>query len=141
MSPEADKEITARLINWGLWAKGGIPKLGTPAFVEIMSEYFPQDTRIAPDEIDAQHIEEILSSLDIAGRGGMNWGDVWAFVCRLQFIEIERPTQAKAEHVRSKFKIRCSERTYRYHLFNARKAVHAFANPLNLPPNNAILLE
>ena len=127
-----DREITARLINWGLWNNTNCyPNLGYPAFVEIMSEYFPSATRINPNEIDAQHIEDVISSLDLAGRGGIGWGEIWAFVCRLEYIEFERPRSAKAEHVRLKYKRPCSTRTFRYHLYNAKRAIHIFSDPIH----------
>jgi hypothetical protein len=98
-----------------------------------MSRYFPQATHITPNDIDAQHIEDIISTLDIAGRKGMGLGEIWAFVCRLEYIEYDRPRSVKAEHVRRKYNRSCSERTFRYHLYNAKRAIYVFASPLALP--------
>ena len=130
---EADRLVTARLINWGLWNNTNCyPHLGYPAFVDIMKDYFPSITRINPDDNDAMHIEYILSSMDVGSRKGICWGEIYMFVCRLEFIEFERPREAKAQHVRLKYQKPCSERTFRYHLYNAKKAIHLFADPIHI---------
>ena len=142
MHSHQNEEITARLINWGLWNRGGYPNLGTPAFVDIMSEYFPQAARINPDAIDGEHIEEVISSLDLGNRNGkIGNGTLYAFVLRLEYIEYQRPREAKAEHVRHKYKRKCSERTFRYHLYNAKRAILMLSNPLFLPENRAIVTQ
>jgi hypothetical protein len=141
MHSHQNEEITARLINWGLWNRGGYPNLGTPAFVDIMSEYFPQQTHIAPDSIDAEHLEYIISSIELGARNDHIGAtcSIYPLVLKLEFIEHERPRELKAEHVRRKYNVRCSERTFRFHLFNAKKAVNLLANPLSLPPKCAIV--
>lgn len=127
---EAERIVIARLINWGLWSKyGGFPKLNYPAWIEIMREYFPADARTMPDDIDAEHIEHVISTLNIVGRRGLGWGEVYQFILKMEYIEHGRPQIAKAEHVRHKFKQPCSDRTYRYHFYKAKRAIHAFANP------------
>ena len=124
----ADEEITARLLNWGIWNnRRGLPKFNYPSYVEIMRKYFPADGRFEPDDIDAQHLEDIISTLNVAGRGGFGWGDIYAFTLKLEFIEFGRPRESKAEHVRRKFDCPCSERTFRHHLYRAKRAVWAFA--------------
>ena len=141
MDSHQNSIITARLINWGLWNKGGYPNLGTPAFVDIMSDYFPQDTHITPDSIDAEHLEFVISSIELGSRGDI-LGDVcgiYPLVLKLEFIEYERPRELKAEHIRRAHNVKCSERTFRYHLFNAKKTVNLLANPLSLPPKRAIV--
>jgi len=136
MTQDDNELVTARLINWGLWVRGGMPYLGYPAWTDIWHGYFPSKVHITPDCDDAEHIEYIVSSLDIAGRGGLGLGDIYAFICRLEYVEIERPRMAKAEHVRRKYNVPCSERTFRYHLYNAKRAVHMlYERPLSLPAN------
>jgi hypothetical protein len=139
---EADQLITSRLLNWGLWSNiGGFPDLGTPAFIEIMKEYFPQDTRITPNSIDAEHIEEVISSLEVGTRSGIiNNGSLYSFVLRLEYLEYDRPRSLKCEHVRRKHGRKCSERTFRYHLHNAKKAVNYLCNPLILPAKTSIVI-
>jgi len=135
MDTSTDRIITARLLNWGLWSKtGGYPNLGIPGYTEILREYFPQVVRINPDAIDAEHIEYVISSLDMGNRNNhIGNGTLYAFILRLEFIEYERPREAKAEHVRRKHKRPCSERTFRYHLYNAKKAVELLAEPFHKP--------
>jgi len=129
---EAEDVILARLTNWGIWSKiGGFPNLGTPAFVDIMNEYFPSDRiPITPNNQDAEHLESIITTLDIAGRRGMGWGEVYRLIFKMEFIEHGRPQSVKADHIRWKFKQPCSERTYRYHWYRAKRAIHLLADPL-----------
>jgi len=95
---------------------GGMPDLGYPSWHEIMREYWG-DTGVgktAPDEADALHLENIISTMDTMGRSGTGIGHVYAFILRLEYVEVGRPVEARAEHVRAKFKVRCGERTYYY---------------------------
>ena len=142
MDSNTNDIITARLINWGLWSKGGYPNLGTPAFVDIMRDYFPQQTHITPDAIDAEHLEFIISSIELGARNDKIGGacSIYPLILKLEFIEYERPRELKAEHIRRRHKRPCSERTFRYHLFNAKKAVNMLSNPLSLPENHAIVV-
>ena len=143
MTPEAEEIITARLINWGIWNKGGYPLLGTPAYVEIMRDYFPQrQLKITPNNIDAEHIEYIISSIELASRSGIIEGavSIYPLVLKLEFIEYERPRELKAEHIRRKSSRPCSERTFRYHLSRAKQAVAMLANPLLLPSKSHMLI-
>ena len=135
MDSSTNEIITARLINWGLWSNtGGYPNLGIPGYTEILREYFPQVVRINPCSIDAEHIEYVISSLDLGNRNDrIGMGTLYAFVLRLEFIEYERPRSLKAEHVRRKHSRPCSERTFRYHLYNAKKAVELLAEPFYKP--------
>ena len=138
MTPEAEEIITARLINWGLWNKGGYPSLGTPAYVEIMRDYFPQRmVKMTPNNLDAEHIEWVVSSLELGARNGKIGGAVgiYPLVLKLEFIEYERPRELKAEHVRRKHDRPCSERTFRYHLHRAKEVVNMLSSPLILPRN------
>ena len=130
MDTEANKLITARLMNWGLWSRGGMPALGYPAWYEVMHDYFPSAIRLSPDSNDAEHIEYILSSLNLGALKGIGLGDLYLFICKLEYKEIERPRESKAEHVRRKYQLPCSERTFRYHLHGAKKAVYLLANPI-----------
>ena len=135
MDSSRDNLITARLLNWGLWSNtGGYPNLGIPGYTEILREYFPQVVRISPDAIDAEHIEYVISSLDLGNRNDMiGSGSLYAFVLRLEYIEYERPRSLKCEHVMRKHSRPCSERTFRYHLYNAKKAVDTLAEPFHKP--------
>lgn len=127
----ARDEISLRLVNWGLWSRtGGIPNLNYPAWIDIMRDYFPADTRITPDSNDAEIIENVISTLNIAGRRGMGWGEVYQFILKMEYVEYGRPQSLKADHVRYKFKHPCSMRTYRYHLHGAKEAVYKFSGPL-----------
>ena len=132
MNEDEAKRIGGRLLNWGLYIRsGGMPNLGYPSWHEIMREYWG-DTGTgtnAPHEIDALHLENIISTMDTMGRSGEGIGHVYAFILKLEYAEHGRPAQAKAEHVRAKFKVRCGERTYYYRLSEAKKAVHLFADP------------
>jgi hypothetical protein len=138
-----DGIITARLTNWGIWAKGGYPNLGTPAYVEIMRDYFPQrQLKMTPNNIDAEHIEYIISTIELASRNGIIEGavSIYPLVLKLEFIEYERPRELKAEHIRRKSSRPCSERTFRYHLSRAKQAVAMLANPLLLPSKSNMLI-
>ena len=129
---DAEAKVIARLTNWGIWSRiGGFPKLGTPAYVEIMRDYFPSgDDHITPNNKDAEHIEEIITTLDIAGRHGLGWGDIYRLIFKMEFVEHGRPQSVKADHIRWKFKQPCSERTYRYHWYRAKKVIYFLADPL-----------
>lgn len=127
----AERIVIARLINWGLWSRfGGIPKLGYPAWIDIMREFFPADCHTIPDDLDAQHIEDIISTLNIAGRRGMGWGEVYQFILKMEFVEHGRPQKLKAQHVRGKFKQPCSVRTYQYHFYRVKRAIYYLAAPV-----------
>ncbi len=129
---EAEDIVLGRLVNWGIWSKvGGYPNLGTPSYIQIMRDYFPSDDdRITPNNKDAEHIENIITSLDIAGRRGLGWGDVYRLIYKMEFVEYPRPQSAKAEHIRAAFNHPCSERTYRYHWSRAKRIIHFMADPL-----------
>ena len=143
LETEADRQVTARLINWGVWNKGGFPHLGTPAYVEIMRDYFPQrQLKITPNNLDAEHIEYVISTIELASRHGIIEGAVgiYPLVLKLEYIEYERPRELKAEHIRRRHDVKCSERTFRYHLSRAKQAVHLLANPLVLPVKHDMLV-
>lgn len=129
---EAEERVKLRLANWGIWSRiGGFPKLGTPAYVEIMRDYFPSDrVPLTPNNKDAEHIEYIISTMDIAGRRGLGWGDIYRLIYKMEFVEYPRPQEAKAQHVRKAFGCKCSGRTYRYHWYRAKRKIHVLSDPL-----------
>jgi hypothetical protein len=128
---KANELVTSRLINWGLAHRGKIVNLDFPTWYEIWKSYLPNhDHRITPDLIDAAHIENILTSLNLGALKGVGLGDLYLMVCKQEYIEADRPRELKAEYVRRAMRLPCSERTFRYHLHNAKRAVHTFANPL-----------
>ena len=127
----ADEVIRARLINWGLFGRfGGIPKLGYPAFIQIMQEYFPSDHPMLPDSIDAMRLDYIISTLNMAGKDDCGRGDLYQYILLMEYKERERPQSDKAKRVSQKFRCRCASSTYRAHHAKARKAVALFAEPL-----------
>ena len=123
------QELDARLLNWGRWLRSGAkPKLGYPGqspFVVSPS----RGSTIA--ELDAQHIEDIVSSLYVSGLPRAN---LQAFILRVEYVE--KPTgqmphvSQRAADVRRKYKCRCGERTYYNHLAKAKKMVEMFADPI-----------
>ena len=126
--------IEARLINWALFLRhGGIPMLGYITWPQIMKQFWgePGNGVAVANEIDAAHIADIISTMDVAGRDG-EWkkGDLYAFVLKIEYIEIGRPVEERARHVRTKFKRRCGERQYYKHLAKAKTAVNAFVEPI-----------
>ena len=127
---DANELVTARLLNWGLWSRGKVTDLDYPKWYEIFSRYLPTANHLSPDGIDAAHIEYVLSSLNLGALKGIGLGDLYQLVCKLEYVEHERPRELKAEYVRKRFKLPCSERTFRFHLYNAKKAVYMLANPL-----------
>lgn len=138
------REITlteARLINWGMYNKlRGIPNLNPPSYQQIMRDYFPSDVFIEPDLPDAMFLEEMISTLDIAGRGGFGDGDYHAYILRLEFVHRERPEELKAKVYSMKNKTSICDRTYRRYVQDAIKMVETWAIPLNCPKNRGILI-
>ena len=62
----ANQLVTARLVNWGLAHRGKVVDLDYQTWYEIWGRYLPNhDHRVTPDLLDAQHIEEILTSLNL----------------------------------------------------------------------------
>jgi hypothetical protein len=130
-------EWEARLINWGLWhsVDNTFRRLDYPRWYEILKKFYGiESSGLQLAELDAEHLEDIISTLDMAGRGGFGWGTLWAFVLKLEYIEgapYRHPTLSqKAKDVSRKFCRPCSERSYQRHLYNARCAVFEFADPI-----------
>ena len=97
-----------------------------------MKQYWgePGTGATVANEIDGAHLAYIISTLDMAGREGIGIGDLYAFILKIEYIEIARPVGERAKHVSRKFSRPCGERTYYYHLAAAKKAVHSFAEPI-----------
>ena len=129
-----NKEEEARLSNWGLFCRfGNLPGLGLTTWPQLMREFWgePGIGITIPNELDAIHLENIISTMDVMGRDMDNYrGDLYAFILKLEYIEIGRPVQERAKHVRRKFKIKCGERQYYRHISNARDIVFTFAEPM-----------
>ena len=133
---QEEKEQLVRLDNWGRWNRSGAtPNLGYATWGEIL-KFFLGDTSqsLTIDEIDAQKLEYVISTLDVAGRGGFSWGELWGFCLRVEHMERssnnQRPIALRAKDVSRKFKRPCAVRTYQHHLQNARRAVFALVEPL-----------
>jgi len=144
MTPEDDEVITARLINWGLWTRGGFPRFEATSYACLWKAYFPQrGVRITTNDLDAEHIEYIVSSLEMGARSGEITGPVaiYPLVLKLEYTEHERPRELKAEHIRRKHDIKCSERTFRYHLHRAKEAVHLLSGPIVFPYQHTLLCQ
>lgn len=121
---EAEKEqIHARLLNWGRWLRNDntYQKLGYPSKSPFVVA--PTKGNLISD-LDAQHIEEVVSSLNVSG---INNAVIYAFILKIEYAE--RPTSRmhtvgdRAKDVSRHFNCRCGERTYYYHLAKARTAV------------------
>ena len=133
MTREETDLIEARLINWALFLRhGGIPALSYVTWPQIMKQYWDgtDDRATCSDEIDAMYLADIISTLDVAGRDGIGLGSLYAFILKIEYIEIGRPVGERAKHVSRKFSRPCGERTYYYHLASAKTAVHSFAEPI-----------
>ena len=103
-----------------------------------MSEYVPQDVFIQPDLHDAMHLEDVISTLDLTGRGIFEEGDasMKAYILRLEFIERDKSArQANKERYERKYSKSICDRTYRRHYNNAVRMVEKWCNPLNSPLN------
>jgi hypothetical protein len=133
----AKKQNVGRLKNWGLWSvAGGMPYLGTPAYIDIMQEYFPADCKTLPDDADAQHIEDTIIGLNILGRRGLGWGDVYKRILEMEFIDPyrgrDRPQSLKADIIRWTFGFRgFSKRTYRHHYKLSKLAVFVWSDSIH----------
>lgn len=128
-------ERQARLRNWGRWARSGNHGLGYSTWAQVLKHYLGDPSRgQTVDELDAEILEHCISTLDLIGRAEGSLLEVQAFVLRLEYVETpdsRHPAQEqKAKDVSRKFKRPCSTRTYRQHLYNARKAVFTLIGDL-----------
>lgn len=123
-------EIHARLVNWGRWLRwdSAIARLGYPT--EAPFSFSPRRGGIVAD-LDAEHIEWVISSLNVSGYEN---GVLYAFILKVEYAE--SPDQAmsyvgqRAEDVRQRFKRPCAISTYYYHLVKAKTAVRYLAGPI-----------
>lgn len=126
-------EIDARLINWGRWLRHDqtIRRLGYPWKSPFV---FSPSKGAAIADLDAEHIEWVISSLDVAGRQGFGKGMLYAYILRLEFAERDGdhlpPVGDRAKDVSRRFKRPCGERTYYYHLAAAKRLVAVLAEEL-----------
>jgi len=124
-----------RLTNWGRWNQlRGIPNLDPPSFTQLMSEYFPQDVFIQPDLHDAMHLEDVISTLDLTGRGIFEEGDasMKAYILRLEFIERDKSArQANKERYEKDWHKSICDRTYMRYYNKAITMVESWCNPLH----------
>lgn len=125
-----DEEIHARLCNWGRWLRYDPGQsLGYPTKSPFV--FSPRAGGGLIADLDAEHIEWIVSSLGISG---LERGELYAFVLKVEYAE--RPEHAmphvsqRAADVKDRFRCPCAERTYYHHLAKAREAVHTFADPI-----------
>ena len=127
---EVTKEM--RLVNWGRWNRSGSnPNLDYTTWGEIFSFYLGAPSKQMVNELDAQVIEHVVTTLDMSGRAGeFPWTELYAFVLRLEYMERsddnQRVQSERAKDVSRKFKRPCASRTYRKHLYNAKRAIFTF---------------
>jgi len=123
-------EINARLTNWGRWLRydSTYAKLGFPSQSPFI---FSPSRGVLVADLDAQHIEWIVSTLCMCGYPRCL---LHAFILRVEYAE--RPNNAmphvsqRAADVRKRFKRPCAESTYYQHLAKAKKAVQLLAEPM-----------
>jgi hypothetical protein len=129
---KAKQETLGRLENWALWSlTGGMPNLDPPAFVELMSEYFPSNWQNIAYDMDAQHIEDTVTNLNITGRQWGGWGDVYRLILKQEYLEPGRPLEVRTENVKRCFKFTTySQRSYERHWHLAKMSVFLWAEPL-----------
>ena len=129
-------EQECRLINWGNWARSGSnPGLDFTTWGEVLKQYLGErQNSVTINEIDAMKLEHVISTLDMSGRDGFGWGELWSAVLRIEYVERhegQQPAQEqKAKDVSRKFKRPCSSRTYRHHMYNAKRAVFSLVDPI-----------
>ena len=125
-----------RLKNWGKWNRSGNnPNLNYVTWGEIFSFYLGSPVIEFIDSNDAQEIEGVITTLDIAGKNGeYPMTQVQMFCLRVEYMErsdkSQRPIEERAKHVRRKFKRPCGKWSYYKHLTNGRNAVFALAKDL-----------
>lgn len=124
-----DDEVHARLINWGRWLRfdDTLYRLGFPH--EAPFVFSPRKGGVIAD-IDAEHIEWIVSSLAVSNIGN---GMLYAFILKIEYAEKPEgmigPVETRAADVRRRFKRPCAISTYYYHLAKAKQAVKILADP------------
>jgi hypothetical protein len=132
-SDAIDEELHGRLLNWGRWLRydDTVSQLGYPK--KCPFTFSPSRGGMVAD-IDAQHIEHVVSSLDMAGRGGFGHGWMYAFILRVEYAEkpdgLMGPVSERAKDVSRRFKTRCSQRQYYNLLYRARRMVAEFVDKL-----------
>ena len=123
-----DEVMQGRLINWGRYLRPNSNGLGFPTKVPWMM--FPEKCELI-DELDALHIEEIVSSFKVA-RIGLT--EVHATVLKIEYLERTddkmNTVAERAKDVSRIYKMPCSINSYYKLLYQARKAVSVFAEPL-----------
>ena len=131
LNKDAEKHLKGRLKNWGIWGSiGGFTNLDPAEWTDIMKDCFPSSAGLTPNNADAEHLEEKITSLTVAGLDGFGWGHVFKYIFILEFKQHGRPQELKAEIIGNKFKIPCSMRTYRSHLYRAKRVLHEFVDPI-----------
>lgn len=124
-----DDEVSARLINWGRWLRfdDTLYRLGFPH--EAPFVFSPRKGGVIAD-LDAEHIEWVISSLAVSNIGN---GRLYAFILKVEYAEkpegLIGPVSTRAEDVRRRFKRPCAERTYYHHLEKARDTIKLLADP------------
>ena len=105
-----DEELHARLLNWGRWLRQNPSRLDFPHKVCFMQ--FPE-RGYTVDELDAMHIEEIVSTFEIAGLGLSRFHSA---VLKIEYVERAdssmNPVDERAEDVARKFSMPFSVRSY-----------------------------
>ena len=129
-------EQEIRLSNWGRYVRSGShPGLDYTTWGQVLRQYLGEpDNSITINEIDGQRLEDVISTLDVSGRNGFGWGELWSAVLRVEYVERpegQQPAQEqKAKDISRKFNRPCSSRTYRHNLWNAKRAVFSLIDPL-----------
>ena len=120
-----DDELDGRLLNWGRCYRDKDTKLGYPTRVPFMQ--FASKSELMA-ELDAAHIENIISSLYM---GGLGRSELYAFILKVEYIKKpDSHVSGRASEVRKEFHCPCAERTYYYHLAKAKQVIELFAEPI-----------
>ena len=129
------QEVEARLSNWGRWNRQRINPQSYTTWQQLYSFFFGAAAwRVAAD-IDAQHLEDVITTLDLASRSGLfKWPRLYCFVLKLEYAERpeskQRPASERAKDVSRKFKRPCAESTYYQILARSKQMLFTFADPL-----------
>lgn len=127
--------INLRLENWGRWSRQPTTPQKYPTWGQIFKRFLGEPPSLSVAELDAQHLEEIITTLKLLGQA--KWGylnDLTAFILRVEFAErgdnYQRPVSERARDVSRHFQRRCRSSTYYSMLARAKHVISVLANPL-----------
>ncbi len=131
-SEAIDDELHARLLNWGRYLRSDDTyyKLDYPHRCPFVMD---PTKGLTVSELDADHIESIVSTFAICGYAVSEEN---AFVLKVEYAEksdcFMGPVEERAHDVRRRYGIKCCVATYYELLKRARVAVNALVEPLNV---------